>query len=246
VKIAVLSPHRKDAALSLGLSVAAWVAAGHKVSVVNVCTRSEWAPFSDADSVHANDRMSFVSALRHREDEAWRRRVGAGLTLVDLNLKDAPLRMHCTLDEASVVDVNPNDKAISKLQKAIQVLQPAALAIPLGLDPDVDHRTVLAGAESFAKVLPCGFYEELPAALSVSGEEAAHQLSARLGLQLREAYAGSGEDAVKRKLRIALGYDSQINDASAGAIAELAAKYGGRERLWANDAWMATGLGSAE
>ncbi|MES2393738.1 MAG: PIG-L family deacetylase [Acidobacteriota bacterium] len=246
MKIVVLSPHRDDAAFSLGLSVAAWVAAGHKVAVVNVCTRSEWAPFSDADSVHENDRMSFVSALRHREDEAWRRRVGNAMILVDLNLKDAPLRMHCSREEAQVVQVNVNDKTIAKVQKAVEALKAGAVAIPMGLDADVDHRTVLAAAEKLAGTLPCCFYEELPAALSLDVDAAARELSARVGVELMAAFAGGGEDAVKRKMRVAVGYDSQINDATAEAIAEFATRCGGRERVWGNAAWVAAGLGVAE
>ena len=66
----VLSPHRDDAAFSLGLAVDSWLAAGHSVSVLNFFTQSAYAPYSDVETLHANDRVSFVSAVRRREDVA--------------------------------------------------------------------------------------------------------------------------------------------------------------------------------
>ncbi len=67
----MVAAHRVDAGLAVGLSIGAWLEQGHAVEVVSCFTRSEFAPFSDAGSLHANDRMSFVSATRKREDEAW-------------------------------------------------------------------------------------------------------------------------------------------------------------------------------
>ena len=68
MKIVVVSPHRSDAAFSLGLAVGSWLEQGHTVEVMNVFTRTEHAPYSDVDSLHPNDRMSFASAVRKRED----------------------------------------------------------------------------------------------------------------------------------------------------------------------------------
>ena len=121
MKIVIVSPYRMDAALGLGLAVDAWLEQGHAVEVVNCFTRSEHAPHSDADSVHANDRLSFVSALRKREDEAWQKLYrSAKLTLTDLNLKDAPLRLHCAPEEVFSVAVNESDKSFAKIAKALE------------------------------------------------------------------------------------------------------------------------------
>jgi LmbE family N-acetylglucosaminyl deacetylase len=247
VKIVVLSPHRDDAAVSVGLAIDAWIAAGHKVSIVNACTRSEHAPFADMHSVHANDRTSFVSALRHREDEAWRRRVGNALTLVDLNVKDAPLRLHCSPLDVTTIPLNPNDKAIAKVQKAIEQIKPGALLIPLALGNDADHRAVREAAAALtATDLPCCFYEELPDAAAIESIDAAvSDLARTLNTDLAPVFAsatGDVEAAVTRKFRIAVGYDSQINDATAADIAEFSRRYDGRERLWANAAWQASAL----
>ena len=75
LKILVLSPHRDDAAFSLSIAITNWLTARHSVTVLNVFTRSRYAPFSDAAFVHENDELSYVSAMRLREDEYFLRRI---------------------------------------------------------------------------------------------------------------------------------------------------------------------------
>ena len=75
LKILVLSPHRDDAAFSLSIAITNWLTARHSVIVLNVFTRSRYAPFSDAAFVHENDELSYVSAMRLREDEHFLRRI---------------------------------------------------------------------------------------------------------------------------------------------------------------------------
>jgi LmbE family N-acetylglucosaminyl deacetylase len=246
VKIVVVSPHRDDAAFSLSLAIGAWLERGHAVEVVNCFTRSEYAPFSDVSSVHANDRMTYVTALRLKEDESWRKQFGAGakrLSLKDLNVKDGPLRMHCGLEELAAVAVNPVDKAMGKIQKALEGAD--AVLLPLALGGHVDHRTAREASVALAgSQLPCGFYEDLPYALEV-GAEAIAEAALGAGVELMPAFVGGElevEAAVKRKRRMALCYDSQIEDAMAEQMAAFCAQWGGRERLWANAAWRASEL----
>jgi LmbE family N-acetylglucosaminyl deacetylase len=246
VKIVVLSPHREDAAFSLSLAIETWLARGHAVEVVNCFTRSEHAPYSDVGSVHANDRMTYVTALRLKEEESWRKQYGAAqkrLTLKDLNVKDAPLRMHCALDEVASVAVNPADKAMGKIQKALEAA--SAIVLPLALGSHVDHRTVQQAAlPLLTAALPCAFYEDLPEALGL-GEEAIAQAAREADPELAPAFAsevGEVDAAIKRKRRLALCYDSQIEDALADRMAGFCAQHLGRERLWANAAWRASEL----
>ncbi len=242
MKIAVLSPHRMDAALSAGLAVGSWLEQGHAVEVVNCFTRSGHAPFSDADSVHENDRMSFVSALRKREDEAWQKLYrSAKLTFTDLNLKDAPLRLHCAPEEALRVEVNPNDKAFAKIHKALERSAAAAMAFPLGLGGHMDHRIACEAAAAFA-ASPVAFYEDQPYAAegTTTIEDEAGVLSTRLGTELTPVFAsavGDAEAAVARKRRLTLCYVSQLDDAQVALVAGDVARHGGRERLWANASW---------
>ena len=243
MKIAVLSPHRMDAALSLGLAVGRWLAQGHAVEVVNCFTRSEDAPFSDADSVHANDRMSFVSALRKREDEAWQKLYrSAKLTLTDLNLKDAPLRLHCAPEDVFGVEVKDSDKAFAKIAKALENSRAAALVFPLGLGGHVDHRTAMLAAAAFAAVIPVAFYEDQPyaAEMATPVDEQARIVAEMLNTTLEPVFVselGDADAAIASKRRQALCYVSQLADARVERVAAFSARYGGRERLWANAAW---------
>ncbi len=246
MKIVVISPHRDDAAFSLSLAIAAWLERGHAVEVVNCFTRSEYAPFSDVSSVHANDRMTYVTAVRAKEDESWRKQFGAGakrLSLKDLNVKDGPLRMHCTLEELTTVAVNPLDKAMAKIQKAIEGA--GAVVLPLALGGHVDHRTAREAAAAVAgSALPCAFYEDLPYALEL-GAEAIAQAALETGVEATPVFACEPQEveaAIKRKRRLALCYDSQIEDATAERMAAYCEGFGGRERLWANAAWRASEL----
>jgi LmbE family N-acetylglucosaminyl deacetylase len=250
VKIVVVSPHRDDAAFSLSLAIGAWLERGHAVEVVNCFTRSEHAPFSDVSSVHANDRMTYVTAVLAKEDESWRKQFGAGakrLSLKDLNVKDGPLRMHCALEELTSVAVNPVDKAMAKIQKAFEGAD--AVVLPLALGGHVDHRTAQEAAAMVAgSAVPCAFYEDLPYALELGAEaiaQAVQNLETTLGSELAAVFASEAKEVeatIKRKRRLALCYDSQIEDATAERMAKFCVQYDGRERLWANAAWRASEL----
>jgi LmbE family N-acetylglucosaminyl deacetylase len=250
VKIAVVSPHRGDAAFALGLAIAAWLAEGHAVEVISCFTRSEFAPYSDAGSLHAHDRMSFVTAVRKREDEAWRKQHGvAKLTLTDLNLKDAPIRLHCKVEQVFGRPADVSEKVVSKIQRAVEMSKAAAIVLPLGIGGHVDQLSARDAAMSADKLpLRMAFYEELPfvARCDAGAVEAALQLlPAMLQAELQPVLLplasaeGEPDRAVERKRRIGWCYDSQINEAVTTEIAEFCRRYDGRERVWANAAWRA-------
>jgi hypothetical protein len=244
----VVSPHRGDAALALGLSVEAWLAEGHAVTIVNAFTRSEFAPYSDVGSVHENDRMSFASAVRKREDESWAKLYRGKLTLIDLNLKDAPLRLHCGADEAFGLQVNASEKAFVKIQKAVAASRADALVLPLGLGGHIDHVTAReAGLAGRAEWQPIAFYEELPEALALRAagqlEHLLGELATTMRMKLEPVFVGdarSGEAlaaGVARRRKVAWCYDSQMDEEETAAVSEYVVAYEGCERLWANEVW---------
>ena len=247
MNILVLSPHRDDAAFSLSLSISHWLQQGHTVSLLNVFTRSLYAPYSDAESVHENDRLSYVSAMRRREDEAFLKQL-PGLTMTDLNIKDAPIRLHCDSSIVCDMDVDPNDTAFPKITKAIQAALAAkpgtALVVPLGLGHHVDHRVVRDAALPLTPNAPCTFYEELPYAtregvqvdLTRFREDTEHRYHEDLHPVLCH---GTHTRPADFKRRIALLYNSQIDSALADTIAGFAHRYHGAERSWANHDWLA-------
>jgi LmbE family N-acetylglucosaminyl deacetylase len=254
VKITVVSPHRGDAAFALGLSIGAWLREGHAVEVVSCFTRSEFAPYSDVGSVHRNDRVSFVTAVRKREDEAWRKQVGAAkLTITDLNLKDAPLRLHIGADEVFGRVADASEKVVSKIKRALEMSKAGAWVLPLGLGGHVDHVTArdVALSALATEAIPVAFYEELPEAGAVTGDEAIDAAVVQLTLAVQSAlepvFAGGDglgdvEDSVAKKRRVAWCYDSQIDEAATTGIAEFCRRFEGRERIWANAAWRSQGL----
>ena len=248
MKIVVLSPHRDDAALALGLTIGAWLEQGHAVEVMNVFSRTEQAPFSDVDSLHGNDRVSFATAVRKREDESWVRLYqglpGKGrVTLSELNLKDAPLRLHCGLDEV-FREPEPTEKVMQKIKRALELSHSAVLVLPLGVGGHVDHLTVRQLALPVdMNVTPVAFYEDQPYSAQKPAlvEQAVQAGALAAGAPLQAVFAaGPAADvgaALKRKRRMALCYDSQYEDATAEKIADYSVQYEGRERLWTNAAW---------
>jgi hypothetical protein len=225
--ILVVSPHRDDAAFSLTLAMGRWIASRHRVTILNVFTRSLDAAFSDADTVHLNDRLAYVSALRRREDEQFLKQV-PGVTLVDLNMKDAAIRLHC--DPSLVPTLKPDaaDTAIPKIQKAIGKLTGvSAIVLPLGLGHHVDHLVVRSAGTPESADFPHAFYEERPSPSSDAAVPGGFQPLTIQGLQA---------DPVAHKRRIALLYASQIDAELADLIA------GQPERLWVNEAWIKLGL----
>ena len=257
MKILILSPHRDDAAFSLSLAIASWLTARHTVTILNVFTRSRYAPYSDAAFVHENDELSYVSAMRFREDELWVRRINEtlpkglknNLHLLDLNLKDAPIRLRLPLEQLSDTPVNPADSAIEKIRRSLTKQSEAgsveAIVLPAALGKHVDHLTVREAALPFTATIPTAYYEDLPyaathpsaatdlQALRDAGETANQPLSA---LVLEPAT--SPEEAVARKRKLILNYASQIDEEAGEIISNFASRYNGSERLWVNQAWL--------
>ena len=244
LKIVVLSPHRDDAAFSLALSIGAWLRDGHAVTIVNVFTRSVYAPYSDVDSVHENDRLSYVSAMRKKEDEAFLRHI-SGATMVDLNIKDAPLRLHCSSDLVCDMPVNPNDGAFAKIAKALAkqtACNNIAMVLPLALGHHVDHRVARDASLELSTNMPCAFYEDLPYAtrdgVAIDLQRFRKDVDARYHEHLAPVVCyHSASVAWKRK--VVLGYTSQIREDLADLISNFAHRYHGNERIWANEAFSA-------
>jgi LmbE family N-acetylglucosaminyl deacetylase len=252
LKILILSPHRDDAAFSLSIAITNWLTARHTVTIFNVFTRSRYAPYSDAAFVHENDELSYVSAMRLREDELFIRRITqnlpkglkSNLHSIDLNLKDAPIRLRLPLEEVGDTPVNPTDPAIEKIRKALDRQSEAgaveALVLPAAVGNHVDHLTVREAAMPFTKILPSAFFEDLPYA-------ATHPSAATDLESLREEAAQRNDSlspvifqitsAIEYKRRFVLGYASQIDEEAGALISNFAARYNGGERLWVNQLW---------
>lgn len=254
MKLVVVSPHRDDAAFSLGLALETWIRDGHTVTVLNCFTQSSYAPYSDVEAVHANDRTSFVSALRKREDQAWNKLLGDRLRFYDLDLLDAPLRLNCSTEEVLTVAIRPGDRALARVQGAIAKLVGHAtqertwVVAPLAMGGHIDHRIVHQAALQAlaAEDAPLALYEDLPYAAREGEADRLPALAAGTGRALSAAFASAPsedpEAAIARKWRFAECYDSQIDSEVVGSIANFSRRYDGRERLWAGLAWQEASL----
>jgi hypothetical protein len=233
-----------------------WLTSRHIVTLLNVFTRSRYAPYSDAAFVHENDELSYVSAMRLREDELFLRRIKESLpkglknnlSMHDLNLKDAPIRLRVPIDQVCNTPVNSADPSVEKIRRALarqaELGTMGAVVLPAGLGNDVDHLTVREAAMPFAASLPAAFYEDLPHLANDPSATADLETlnSAATGRNdpLTEIICHTGEpaaDAVVRKRKLVLNYASQIDDEAGDVISNFAARYDGGERLWANKLW---------
>jgi LmbE family N-acetylglucosaminyl deacetylase len=253
LKILILSPHRDDAAFSLSIAITNWLTARHVVTILNIFTRSRYAPYSDAAFVHENDQLSYVSAMRLREDEHFLRRITetlpkglkSNLHMLDLNLKDAPIRLRIPLEELSDTPINAADPSIEKIRKTLAKQSEAGaiegLVLPAALGKHVDHLAVREAAMPLISTIPAAFYEDLPYATThpsaatdlESFRESAEQHNEPLSPVIYQI-----ESAVERKRKLILGYASQIDDDAGSLISDFATRYNGGERLWANQAWL--------
>jgi LmbE family N-acetylglucosaminyl deacetylase len=191
--------------------------------------------------------------MRLREDEHFLRRITqnlpkglkSNLHMIDLNLKDAPIRLRIPLEVLSDTPVNPADPAIEKIRKTLAKQSEAgameALVLPAALGDHVDHLTVREAARPFTSTIPAAFYEDLPYATthpSAATDLESLRESAEQRNEPLRAVIYRVDSAVEYKRRLVLGYASQIDDEAGTLISNFATRYNGGERLWANQAWV--------
>lgn len=197
--------------------------------------------------------------MRLREDELFLRRIKESLpkglknnlSMHDLNLKDAPIRLRVPIDQVCNTPVNSADPSLEKIRRALarqaELGTMEAIVLPAGLGNDVDHLTVREATMPFTASLPAAFYEDLPylaTQLSATDDLESLNLAATERTDsLTEIVYRTGEpaaDAIVRKRKLVLNYASQIDDEAGAVISNFATHYGGGERLWANKLWLSS------
>jgi len=95
--VLVLSPHRDDAAFSCGLLLLNLLTSGARLTIANVCTVSDYAPYLPEE---VYDRVNQVTAVRAAEDAVFARRLAkdaavdeSSVVFLDLGWQDAPIRL---------------------------------------------------------------------------------------------------------------------------------------------------------
>lgn len=229
----ILSPHRDDAAFSCGLLIKRAVQAGLQVGIVNIFTRSDYAPFSDAEGLEA------VTHLRYQEDLAFaglHRQLGnSGIQLFDLDLLDAPLRRNIKFHK--VLNRKWDDGKFrgecNSLAERLEQLAPARLTLaPLALGHHLDHGLTREAARACSGFACLGYYEDLPYAAWSEPDELVKQVGYSLmGSEVKETAVHLDGGSVWKE-QVCMCYASQIELERAQQMAEYARQLGDRERLW--------------
>lgn len=216
MRLAVLSPHLDDAVFSLAITLAS--CANESVTVVNVFTRSAYAP-------RAIGRPD-ISGLRRREDRRALKSAGAQVSIRDFRLFDAPVRL--ALETVEVVGPKATtlrEEDVTAVMQCLRRVHADRVLAPLGLGDHVDHRTVREAATHTYPRRRLAFYEDLPYATWTP----VHQIAAVANvLCLRPQLVRGG---TWRKGCAAALYSSQIARADAMAMARYSAALKG-ERIW--------------
>lgn len=158
----VVSPHLDDATLSIGGSIAAWVAAGERVVVASVYTVGP-----PLDDVSPAMRKFADYAARTREDEAACQTLGAELRW--LGQTERAFRKPY-LSGWSFFTTPGSRGGFSTLPSVIRALEPLAdldprlIYVPLGIGNHVDHVETLIAVTDWALARGWGerlrFYED--------------------------------------------------------------------------------------
>lgn len=229
-RVAVLSPHRDDAAFSLYLALRKWRQSGVRVSVLNFFTRSNYAPRILETQTDA------ISFIRKREDYRTLTNIDKDIQILDCDLLDAPIRLE--IDFMAVCRPETRVDPTSIAQIATYIRRHARrdlLLAPLSLGGHVDHRAVNEAAiASASHKSHLGFYEDLPYAMWTPDRVLREQVrvtESKIGIRLRPVVV-IGKHEVRQKRRAAARYTSQIAWEEAISIARFSLRYGGGERVW--------------
>jgi LmbE family N-acetylglucosaminyl deacetylase len=235
--ITILSPHRDDAAFSLGLSMSRWSQRGIPIRVLNVFTQSAYAPLA-AIKEEGLERRGSVSLMRAREDRAALLSINCTIEVQSFNFVDAPLRLGiesnavCTESARLCRDDNTLENLIAMISRCTRN---NVVLTPLALGDHVDHLAVQSAAIAVSRgSRMLGFYEDLPYAIWTS-EQVLHErirdVELRAGVPLRPVVIRETR-GIWKKRHIVSGYRSQISGRDADDIARFAGRYGGGERIW--------------
>jgi len=237
--VIVVSPHRDDAALSVGATLAILTRQGAAVRLISCFTRSSWAP------LHAgvHDQHS-VTNIRAGEDVRYLRTLGRRARLFDLAFLDGPLREDWSYPTwPKPPDIPVSDGCVTAVRKRLlqYVVNPGAWLIPLGLEHP-DHVIARNAALEAAGQAAVAIYEDVPYNFWVSEQDRQRSIrdveeivAARLRARVLH---GPGE--LRSWYRGARCYPSQFSASQVRSMARLIQARGG-EGVWVTerfDAWL--------
>jgi LmbE family N-acetylglucosaminyl deacetylase len=235
MKVAVLSPHRDDAAFSCGLILSQLIRAEVSVTIVNVFTTSSYAPYLTQGD---GDRVSQVTLARAQEDKAFLNLLvheknvdPCCITLEDLAWQDLPLRWR-TDDDLSLAPSALRPAEVSALSKAFGALSEQDIVLaPLALGGHIDHRLVRAAAQRAFVPSALVFYEDLPYACRMTATE---RQATRASESASETWLPRSSILEGLKRAFALCYPSQVAPEVADEMERFAEEHSRKERIIAS------------
>jgi LmbE family N-acetylglucosaminyl deacetylase len=135
--IVVVSPHLDDAVLSIGGSIAAWTAAGHRVIVASVYTTGP-----PLDELEPSMRKFADYATRRAEDVAACAVIGAEtrrLDLIERAFRRPYLKNWSFFSTPATRLGFPRLDAATRAIESLAALAPDRILIPLGIGNHIDH-----------------------------------------------------------------------------------------------------------
>jgi LmbE family N-acetylglucosaminyl deacetylase len=247
--LVVIEPHMDDAALSVGGRLLKRRGQG-RITILSVIRRSNFTSYLKLkrDFIDVEE----VTKLRQQESALAARLLGAdhhGLDWTDGPLRFWPAERWCS-ETIETFDAEPRTFAylfpdrseVSRLArdltKALNLLAPDELWIPMGLGDHVDHRTtrsaclkMLCDASSRFAGMPVSMYEDLPYA---AAEGHAAQISKAFAASGTRLVRGSEDvtDVFEEKLRAVSAFASQFKRSYIEPeLHGLASRAGGAGRL---------------
>lgn len=226
LNICILSPHIDDAAYGLALTISQCVNNQIPVTIINCFTVTQWTAVPVATK-----EITEVSLLRKTEDAAFYKALKGPVSIINLDLLDAPLRNGYIWQNKPF---EPNEKdLVEELKDLLELHVDGLLLCPLGIGNHIDHAICRAAVLKLYKKVNVLFYEDLPYARRISEEQIRmhiKNLEEELGVRMSNRIDGLLNCCINKEQAIRV-YKSQINDE---ICAEIIAHMNGLagERIW--------------
>lgn len=226
----IISPHRDDAALSLGLAITGWLRGGLDLCIFNCFTRSSFVLYHDGRDI---DRASKV---RRREDEAFQALLSPGLEMVDLGHTDYPDRTPATPKRMTVedrpLDVDEEREADALAESLAPHLGPGPVLVPSCSGPHRDHLVSVHAVHRAWRGQAVVVYDDIPYTLDKGldvAEGRARRFAELFGMVFEPVHLGSPVDLPLKRAGLEV-YRSQLwPDLIERVVADSADR---GERVW--------------
>lgn len=226
MKINILSPHIDDAAYCLALTISKCVKCKMEITIINCFTVTDWAI-----RFVSKDRNE-ISLLRKKEDEQFYKSYNFPITIVNLDLLDAPLRNGFIFQENAFGE--KEWEMVQELKTHLENYPDGILFCPLGIGDHIDHAICREAVMQLYGKIKVIFFEDLPYAFRVSEAEifaSVDNLQKNLNVKLIHQINRCEPISFDKEQLIRI-YDTQINEEICAEIISHMNVLSG-ERFWA-------------